>query len=99
MDCGVILLSSISGCNGQSAQVAIMVLPATRHSPRARGEGWGPIVRLSRAPGFPGNEREIGAQNLRNLAAPGGGDRWPGSAGLGASALRGRYRRKLKIAV
>src|SRR6266478_9428407 len=46
MDCGVILLSSISGCNGQSAQVAIMVLPATRHSPRARGEGWGPIVRL-----------------------------------------------------
>src|SRR5258707_4683489 len=28
------------------AQVAIMVLPATRHSPRARGEGWGPIVRL-----------------------------------------------------
>src|SRR2546425_4832002 len=23
-----------------------MVLPATRHSPRARGEGWGPIVRL-----------------------------------------------------
>src|SRR2546430_10018377 len=28
----------------------------------------------SRAPGFPGNEREIGAQNLRNLAAPGGGD-------------------------
>src|SRR5438128_11950578 len=28
------------------AQVAIMVRPATRHSPRARGEGWGPIVRL-----------------------------------------------------
>ena len=55
-----------------------------------------PPVRLmadnspSRAPGFPGNEREIGAQNLRNLAAPGGGDWWPGSAGLGASALRTR---------
>src|SRR2546429_8272187 len=30
----------------------------------------------SRAPGFPGNEREIGAQNLRNLAA---GVRWSGT--------------------
>src|SRR5438128_8711151 len=28
------------------AQVAIMFLPATRHSPRARGEGWWPIIRL-----------------------------------------------------
>ncbi len=30
----------------------------SRWSPRARGEGWGPIIRLYRAPGFPGNERE-----------------------------------------
>src|SRR3989475_9545697 len=39
----------------------------------------------SRAPGFPGNEREIGAQNLRNLAA---GVRW--SRRLGASYTRPR---------
>ena len=51
--------AGISGCNEQPAQGAIMVRPATRHSPRARRR-LGTNSSPSRAPGFPGSEREIG---------------------------------------
>src|SRR5438132_2473886 len=55
-----------------------MFLPATRHSPRARGEGWGPIVRLYRSPRSPATKRFQPASNL-----------FPGALGPSSAAARG----------
>src|SRR6266436_1174784 len=50
----------------------------SRWSPRARGEGWGPIVRLYRSPRSPATKRFQPASNL-----------FPGARGPSSAAARG----------